>query len=424
MQTRRLKPSLSRALCLAVAALILCLPAQGAPKYKVLHTFTGGADGAGSWGGVTLHQGKLYGTGGGGAGTCNGGCGVVFKLTPGAHGQWTEAVLHSFAGGSDGYDPYGGVILDGSGNLYGTTVSGGTHNYGTVFELTQGSNGWQDNILYNFEYLSQPVALLAMDQAGNLYGTTPKDSDAYELARGSDGWGEIVLHNFTGDNGDGAGPYAGVILDAAGNLYGTTQYGGPHNDGIAYELSPVSGGGWKETLLHRFDPNGKDGVTPSWGALFMDHAGSLYGTTRGGGTNECGGDSDGPQAGQPLGGQIGNCGTVYRLTNGGDGRWKETILYSFNSGPTGYSPNAGVVMDKAGNLYGTTDYGGWGGCGVIYKLAPGPKGKWTYTVLYAFLVPDGCQPEGNLVLDQKGNLYGGTVTGGAYRNGVVFELTP
>jgi len=118
---------------------------------------------------------------------------------------------------------------------------------------------------------------------------------------------------------------------------------------------------------------------------------------------------------------------VFKLTPQSGGRWKETILYNFQKGVTGFSPNAGVVMDKAGNLYGTTDYGGDPSCdcGVIYKLAPGPKGKWAYTVLHEFGIGnDGGVPEGNLVMDSKGNLYGGTVLGGTYGGGVVFELTP
>lgn len=151
MKTATYRPVLGCALCLTVTALALCLPAHSATKYQVLHNFTGGADGAGPWGGVTFHQGKLYGAAtGGGGGTCNGGCGVVFKLTPGAHGQWTETELHCFGGGSDGATPYGGVILDASGNIYGTTTWGGAHGYGTAFELTPGSQAWKDSVLFSF----------------------------------------------------------------------------------------------------------------------------------------------------------------------------------------------------------------------------------------------------------------------------------
>jgi len=173
-----------------------------------------------------------------------------------------------------------------------------------------------------------------------------------------------------------------------------------------YELSPEPGGKWKETVLHRFDNNGKDGYTPGSGALFMDRSGSVYGTTE-------------------VGGSAGY-GTLFKLARETKGGWKETILYNFSSGSGGNLPNAGVVMDKAGNLYGATPFGGGpSGCGVLYKLAPTAKHKWKYSVLHTFGEGyDGCVPEGNLVIDSKGNLYGGTVLGGAYGAGTVFELTP
>jgi uncharacterized repeat protein (TIGR03803 family) len=411
MRARPRKSSLGGGFAILLAVLSFCAAAQAATKYKVLHAFTG-ADGSGPWGGVAFNRwGSLYGAtpSGGNMSECNSyGCGVVFELRPDGHGLWTESVLHAFGSSGDGTIPYGGVTLDSIGNIYGTTTTGGAHNYGTIFKLTNGSAGWAESLLYSFDYLSQPVATLAMDHRGNLYGTTPKDSDAYELTPSSDGWEELVLHDFTGENGDGDGydPYAGVILDGNGDLYGTTQYGGiqcgSSSCGIVYELSPTSGG-WSETVLHRFDNNGKDGQWPSWGALSMDSRGNLYGTTAGGGSY---------------------AGVVYKLMPKGDGHWKETILYQFRDGNSGYEPNAGVIMDKAGNLYGTTDYGGVG-CGVIYKLAPGARGKWRYTVLHTFGVgSDGCIPEGNLATDKKGNLYGGTVLGGTTGNGVIFEITP
>lgn len=129
--------------------------------------------------------------------------------------------------------------------------------------------------------------------------------------------------------------------------------------------------------------------------------------------------------GQRRGKKIGNCGTIFKLTKDADGTWKEEILYSFKSGSAGFSPYAGVVIDNAGNLYGTTDSGGSGcGCGVIYRLAPSANNKWRYTVLHSFAGADGAIPAGNLVLDKKGNLYGGTVLGGIYGGGVIFELSP
>ncbi len=192
-----------------------------------------------------------------------------------------------------------------------------------------------------------------------------------------------------------------------------------------YQLSPLAGGDWKETILHSFDANGKDGVEPDWGALFMDRRGSLYGTTSGGGLNFCGSAHTliGGERRRPPAEDIGNCGTIFKLTKAANGVWKEAILYNFKRGPSGYFPAAGVVIGKAGVLYGTAIDGGYGGCGVVYKLAPDKGGKWKYTVLHTFTGEDGCQPDANLILDSKGNLYGTTATGGG-ASGVVFELTP
>jgi uncharacterized repeat protein (TIGR03803 family) len=186
----------------------------------------------------------------------------------------------------------------------------------------------------------------------------------------------------------------------------STGLSGAHNLGVVYELSPRTDGGWKKRILHDFcfkgPPNCQDGHTPGVGALTMDSSGNVYGTTAGGGC--CGG-------------------TVFRLTRQADGRWKETVLYDFRGGASGFEPGAGVVLDKAGNLYGTTIYGG-SCCGVVFKLSPKENGKWKYTVLHTFTGYDGAQPDANLIRDDNGNLYGTTATGGAGGAGVAFELTP
>ena len=404
-----MKPSLWR-VATVVAVLSLCAVAHAAPKYKLLANFAG-TDGSGPYGGVVIDQeGNVYGTTvGGGTGSCRGGCGIVFQLSPGENGGWAETVVHTF-NFNDGADPQGGVIFDPFGNLYGTTIGGGgPYKYGTVFELKPSAHGWIETLLHRFgvhDKVAAPHAGVARDQAGNLYGTTPYG--IFELRSSSNGWSETVLHLFGIRKGDGAGPFAGLILDAAGNLYGTTAAGGMgcagEGCGTVYEIKRTSNG-WKEAVLHRFDNNGKDGGTPGNGALMMDGLGNLFGTTEGGGC--CGG-------------------IVFELTPGSNGHWKETILYNFKPGATGSFPTAGVVMDKAGNLYGTTADGGSAscGCGVIYKLAPSKNGKWTYTVLHRFSGADGAIPAGNLILDDKGNLYGGTVLGGSTNNGVIFELTP
>ncbi|HEX8817305.1 MAG TPA: choice-of-anchor tandem repeat GloVer-containing protein [Terriglobales bacterium] len=220
---------------------------------------------------------------------------------------------------------------------------------------------------------------------------------------GDGAWREHVLHRFGLSNGDGTGPFAGLIIDAAGNLYGTTESGGVYKTGgTVYQLSPEPSGEWKETILHSFAVNYRDGHTPGWGTLAMDAAGSLYGTTAGGGC--CGG-------------------VVFRLTLDADGNWKETILYEFQGGTRGFEAGAGVVLDRAGNLYGTTIAGGSDcDCGVVYKLAAVARGKWKYTVLHTFRGYDGAQPDANLIIDDQGNLYGTAATGGTYDGGVVFEI--
>ena len=386
--------------------------AWAAPKYKVLHAFGSGNDGLILYGSLARDgEGKMYGTTTGG-GTY--GHGIVFELMPHVRGKWTERVLHNFQqNGLDGYDSSSTLTFDRSGNLYGTTAMGGPHGYGTVFELSPAPGGWKETILHGFgfddsKYGCCPWAGVTMDAAGNLYGTA---GVAFEMSPG-DAWREIVLHNFTGQNGDGYGPWAGLIFDPSGNLYGTTERGGDYKAGTAYELRPTSDG-WKERILHSFPASPSDGQGPRVGALALDRSGNLYGTTNQGGANAC---SD-----------VG-CGTIFRLTQGSGNRWKETILFNFSpkgNGAGGFGPGAGVVLDKASNLYGTTIYGGTQcACGVVFKLAPGPKGKWKYTVLHSFFGSDGAQPDANLILDDKGNLYGTTIVGGAYGGGVVFEITP
>jgi uncharacterized repeat protein (TIGR03803 family) len=186
------------------------------------------------------------------------------------------------------------------------------------------------------------------------------------------------------------------------------EYEQSYKAGTVFEVQRSSSG-WKEQALHNFPAFAHDGQVPGGGALALDSSSNLYGTTIQGGRNIC---SD-----------VG-CGTIFRLTQGTDGKWKETILYNFKPGAARSFPG-GVVIDKAGNLYGMAGNGGGScDCGVVYKLAPGSNGKWTYTVLHRFSGADGAVPAGNLTLDDKGNLYGGTVLGGGTNNGVIFELTP
>ncbi|HEY6293676.1 MAG TPA: choice-of-anchor tandem repeat GloVer-containing protein, partial [Terriglobia bacterium] len=397
----------------------------------------------------------------------------------------TEKVLYSFTGGTDGANPYAGLVRDAAGNLYGTTYEGGAHSAGTVFEV---SARGRESVLYSFTGGTDgayPVAGLVRDAAGNLYGTALAGGDLNCSARGFSGCGtvfevsaggtESVLHSFTGAP-DGSGPYAGLVRDAAGNLYGTTYDGGDLNCGAPYgcgTVFEVSAGG-TESVLYSFT-GGTDGASPAAG-LVRDAAGNLYGTTGGGGHLNCsffgnsgcgtvfevsaggtesvrytftGADGDGaiPLAGlardaagnlygtTPYGGDLNcnspdGCGTVFEVSAGGT----ERVLHIFTGGADGGNPAAGLVRDAAGNLYGTTLYGGdlncsnFGlGCGTVFEVSAGG----TERVLYSFTGGlDASLPGAGLVRDAAGNLYGTTSYGGdlncnpPYGCGTVFGLHP
>jgi uncharacterized repeat protein (TIGR03803 family) len=398
---------------LAVILLLLAPAASAAPKFKVLHNFGAGNDGGGLWSTVVFdRKGNLYG------GTAGGGIygdGAVFELAPASGGRWKESVIHSFSFNTDGASSYAPLSLDATGSLYGDTTHGGAYLGGTVFKLTPGSKGWTSTVLYE---VGSKYGDVILDQAGNLYGQIGAGKYGAgaiaELSPGSDGWTYKILHSFCRYTGcpDGELP-SNLIWDASGNLYGTAFSGGyvyPKCDGCGtvFELSPQTGGGWKDHTLHKFGAFHGDGVHPSSG-LLLDSSGNLYGATDGG-SHTCG------EAG---------CGTVFKVTPGADG-WKETILYNFEGGPGGYAPLGPLVFDKAGNLYGTTAFGGSAqcGCGVVFKLTPGSNGKWKYTRLHAFIASDGYEPAAGLIIDSRGNLYGTTAVGGKYGGGVVFEITP
>jgi len=301
-------------------------------------------------------KGNLYGT------TYFGGAhgdGVVFRLTP----EGKETVLYSFCAENnctDGQSPFASLVFDPKGNLYGTTVNGGTHGDGIVFKLTpQG----KETVLYSFCSRGKkicadgqgPLGGLVFDQQGNLYGTT-QGSTGYDLGgvvfkltpKGK----ETVLHSFCAQNNcaDGLTPLAGLVIDQKGNLYGTTEAGGAHGDGVVFKLTPQG----KETVLHSFcaQNNCTDGAAPYAGAVF-DQKGNLYGTTFfGGAHDDCNGYG---------------CGVVFKVTPEG----KETVLHSFctqNNCTDGARTVAGVVLDQKGNLYGTTAGGGAYGEGVVFKL--------------------------------------------------------
>lgn len=329
-------------------------------------------------------------------------------------------VLHRFRGNDGEFPYYGNLILDTAGSLYGTTYYGGNYaggcgyGCGTVFKLTRGNGKWTETVLHEFQDNGQdgyyPVGGLAIDAAGNLYGATTEGGayrvgTVFMLAPNADGsYSETVIYSFCSVNNclDGQWPEAGLILDAAGNLYGTTSQGGDVYGGVVFKLAPGGSGNWKETVLYSLVGAYEGG---SYAGLTFDKVGNLYGTTNGG---SC------------FGG-----GTVFKLSPRKQDDWYYTLLYKFSQGgKDGACPSASVVFDPAGNLYGTTPYGGDYDAGVVFKLAPRAHGQWQETVLHSFNINDGAQPYAGLVRDAEGNLYGTLVYGGRNGLGSVFKLTP
>ena len=346
----------------------------------VLHNFGHGSDGAEPLTITIDAAGNLYGTTAyGGTGVSDfclvghpPGCGTVFELSPLPRGGWSETVLYSFTGGADGSQAFGTLIRDAAGNLYGTTVDGGSLGQGTVFELSQSAGG---------------------------------------------NWIKTVLHSF-GDGDDGSGPYAGVILDAAGNLYGTTTSGGQRFGGICqisgcgtvFELSPEASG-WAEIVVHSFAGGDEDGIQP-WASLILDAGRNLYGTTVFGG----------PYC--AYAGGLG-CGTVFELSPGAGGGWTEAVLYSFSGSPDAQLPEGNLILDASGRLFGTAIGGGVYGPGVVFELSHIAGGGWSETLLHSFGAGnDGEGPSANVVMDRAGDIFGTTGFGGIYYSGIAFELTP
>ena len=403
------------------------------PHEKILWNFGNGTDGAVPTADlISDSQGNLYGTtslGGIHLNKCGGsGCGTVFQLSPRQGGGWTETILHSFGNGADGQMPMGTLVADQQGNFYGTTTSGGSHNNcsgsgcGTVFELSpRQGGGWTETILHSFGGSTdgkEPVGNLVVDTNGNLYGTTAFGGihpcsggdgcgTVFELSpRQGGGWIETILHSF-GQTGDGENPMAGLVIDGQGNLYGTTYNGGIHQLGTVFELSPNQSGGFTEVVVHSFG-RGSDGTNPD-ANLIIDSNGNLYGTTQYGG--------------------IHSQGTAFEMSPRQGGGFSETLLHSFGNlvSNDGQNPIAPLAMDTDGNFYGTTFQGGIYFAGTAFELSPNGSGGWNEVMLRNFGNGiDGAYPAAGVLLDSAGHVYGTTELGGSSPSldGVVFEITP
>lgn len=434
----------------------------------VIYNFTGSTTGHNPEANLIIsNSGVLYGTTTGNAGTGAGG--KAFSLTPPAApgASWTEAVLFNFSGGLMGRNPVSSLLANPTtGVLYGTTQFGGTgscaihethphqnlEGCGTVVSLTPPHihhPKWTEDVLYSFTgrgngdgYL--PYGNLIADSSGALYGTTTTGGGGpystgvgvvFKLTPpvgGTGPWSESVLHTFCSTSSpptyctDGANPFAGLVADSHGTLYGTTATGGAAGVGTVFSIDPNSG---TLTTLYSFTGTAGDGIFP-YGPVIFGVDGALYGTTQQGGVNtaECSFGYNG----------MGGCGTVFKLAppTGPGGAWTETVLYSFSdtyaNGPRdGYWPEGNLIFDQAGDLYGTTLFGGQpcggDGCGVVFKLTPAGGGTWTESIAHAFAggPGDGDQPTlAGLVADTSGNLYGTTQLGGSANVGTVFEITP
>ena len=398
----------------AVVFLFTCKSAA-AQQEQLLYTFTGGTDGGRPLGSLTVDAaGNFYGT------TTDGGQyggGVVFRLSSSA-GSWNYSVLHNFGGGYDGSVPVGKLVFDSAGNLYGTTAGGGAQGCGTVYQLSPLVGGiWNESLIYTFtcgDDGGNPQAGVVLDKTGNLYGTNFVGGDrsacapvggcgtVFKLRPNKTLWDFAVLHSF--QDVDGGNPEAGITLDAAGNLFGTTLGFGAAGWGTVYELSPdAQGEQTRFRLIHSFALL-KDGGNPGGGLVF-DSDGNAYGSTgTGGGTDGSG------------------SGTIFQLEQNPGGHWKFRTLFTFVGDYTG-GVQQDLLLGSDGTLYGTGGVGfpGWGG---IFELSRVSPRHWNYRVVYLFTsVNDGAFP-GGVFRDLNGNFFGTTNEGGEYNQGVIFKIVP
>jgi uncharacterized repeat protein (TIGR03803 family) len=325
--------------------------------HTVLYSFTGGADGGEPYKGVTLdREGNLYGSAvTGGSGNCEGGCGVVYKLTN-SGGTWTQTVIHAFTGGDDGSGPGARVTVDRAGNIYGMAPTGGAHGLGTIYKIHRAPGGVQTfNVIHAFtggtdgatgsagRMVLRHGRLFGAATAGGAYGSgvvfvlTPTEGGEWDFR---------TIYSFQGQP-DASFPYGALLFDRSDNIYGTTYYGGANGIGAVYKLSPRPVGEWAEEVIYSF-AEGTDGNSPISNLVF-DAAGNLYGTTSEGGLGS---------------------GTIFKLSPVGGGKWTETVVHAFEGPPDGAFAYNGMVVDGFGNFYGATVHGGNDDDGCVYKFTP------------------------------------------------------
>jgi len=403
-------------------------PAHAQTGYsRIIYSFTGGEDGGTPQGGLVADAaGNLYGTT---AGPPNGhrcelagDCGTVFKLSPDGD-QWSFTTLYRFRGGTDGFHPAARLAIGPDGSLYGTTVQGGggvgnigvcqyQDGCGTVFRLTPTADGqWHETIIFHFPYQEDLNAGwgngVIVDQTGNVYGTDVHGGQfgagsVYKLTPTNRGYAYSVIHSF-GGYGDGGDPYSSPSMDSTGNLYGTLTYGpGPYGSGLVYKLTPTNGEWTYEIIYH---PTNFAGGGQALAGVTLDAAGNVYGAYATGG---------------PSNGYDGYAsGTVFRLSPAGAG-YEYSLLHSWNV-EGAYGPSDLVAVDAAGNVYGTNAENDdmRGDDNSVFEIAAQHNGSGDYNDLYNF----NWDPSG-LTLAPNKKLYGVTEYGGAYYQGMVFEVTP
>jgi len=324
--------------------------------HTVLYSFTGGADGGEPYKGVTIdREGNLYGTAvTGGSGSCEGGCGVAYKLTN-SGGNWTQTVIHAFTGGDDGSGPGARLTVDRGGNIYGMAPTGGANGLGTIYKISQAGAAWTFKVIHTFtggdDGATGSAGRMVLRRA-RLYGAATTGGAhgsgvIFELSPRAVGeWDFRAIYAFKGQP-DGSFPYGALLFAGSGKIYGTTYYGGTSGIGAVYELSPRRNGEWNENVIYSFQ-EGSDGNSPISNLVF-DPAGNLYGTTSEGGLGS---------------------GTIFKLSPIGGGQWTETVVHPFQGPPDGAFAYNGMVVDRLGNFYGATVHGGKNDDGSVYKFTP------------------------------------------------------